>query len=138
MTDLKPAARSLRDRIRWINKHYVNPVMLRLAGRRHWYAAVIHHRGRSTGRDYATPVVAEPVPGGFVVPLPYGTGVDWLRNVLTAGVATLDVKGRRYQVDRPEVVELADVLPLVDPVTRVFWQVYRFPKCLRLSVAPVT
>ncbi|HUH69305.1 MAG TPA: nitroreductase, partial [Mycobacterium sp.] len=56
--------------------------MLRLAGRKHWYASAIRHAGRRSGKQYATPVVADRVADGFVIPLPYGTRVDWLQNVL--------------------------------------------------------
>ena len=80
---------SARDRVKQFNKHLLNPVMLLLAGRKHWYASAIEHVGRKSGHAYTTPVVAGRVPGGFVMPLPYGTEVDWLRNVLAAGTATL-------------------------------------------------
>jgi hypothetical protein len=39
------------DAVRQVNKRVANPVMLRLAGRRYWYAAAIHHRGRRSGRE---------------------------------------------------------------------------------------
>jgi deazaflavin-dependent oxidoreductase (nitroreductase family) len=87
--------------------------MLHLAGRKYWYAAVISHVGRRTGRQYATPVVAEPVPDGFLVPLPYGTQVDWLRNVQTAGKARITAKGRAYDVCDPEIVDAATVRALL-------------------------
>jgi hypothetical protein len=53
--------------------------MMNLAGRRHWYPAVIRHRGRRSGREYATPVMAEPIAGeAFINPLLYAQDVDWL------------------------------------------------------------
>ena len=79
----------LKNAVRVFNKHVLNPAMLTLAGRKHWYAAVIRHTGRRSGKSYATPVVADRVADGFILPLPYGTGVDWLRNVLAAGSATI-------------------------------------------------
>jgi hypothetical protein len=54
--------------------------MMKLAGRRHWYASVIWHRGRRSGKEYAIPVVVKPIEEGFIVPLPYGEDVDWLKN----------------------------------------------------------
>ncbi|MGE5693982.1 MAG: nitroreductase family deazaflavin-dependent oxidoreductase [Candidatus Sericytochromatia bacterium] len=96
---------SVRDAVRVFNKYALNPVMMRVAGRKHWYAGVIRHTGRRSGKQYATPVVADPVAGGFVVPLPYGTGVDWLRNVLAADRATLQVHGRTYQVAHPMIID---------------------------------
>jgi hypothetical protein len=46
---------------------------------------VIHHVGRTTGARYETPVVARPTDDGFAIALPYGTGADWLQNVLGQG-----------------------------------------------------
>jgi hypothetical protein len=52
--------------------------------------------------SYATPVVAVPAEGGFVIPLPYGEGVDWPKNVLAAGRATIawQVPLRRINFDQ--------------------------------------
>ena len=77
-----------------LNKHLLNRAMLRLAGRKHWYASVIEHTGRRSHKTYATPVVADRVDDGFIVPLPYGTGVDWLRNVLAANRATVTARAK--------------------------------------------
>ncbi len=67
------------DRVRMFNKRVLNPFTMRMAGRKYWYASVIEHTGRRSGTEYATPVVAEAVPDGFIIPLPYGVGVDWAR-----------------------------------------------------------
>lgn len=96
-----------RDAIRQFNKYVLNPAMLVLAGRRHWYAAVIRHTGRRTGRSYATPVVAERTPGGVIIPLPYGTGVDWLRNARAAGRASVTVHGESFDIVDPHVIDAA-------------------------------
>jgi deazaflavin-dependent oxidoreductase (nitroreductase family) len=94
-----------KDALRTFNKHVLNPAMLLLAGRKHWYAAVIRHTGRRSGRTHATPVVAEQVADGFIIPLPYGTGVDWLRNALAAGKATITVGGRSFDVVDPRIID---------------------------------
>lgn len=112
----------LWNAIRASNRHLLNPVMLRLAGHRHWYAAAIRHTGRRTGKEYATPVVAERVPDGFLVPLPYGTRVDWLQNVLAAGRATITVQGQTYEVAQPEVIDAAAALPLMSERRRRTFQ----------------
>ena len=131
-TASKPGRRSA---IRTFNKRILNPVMLLAAGRRHWYAAKLHHVGRRSGRSYTTPVVAEPVPGGFVVPLPYGSGVDWLRNVQATGEAVIDLHGIPYAVDQPRVVPAAQVLPLVRPSRRRVWGRLGIESFLRLRAA---
>ncbi|MFI7542234.1 alpha/beta fold hydrolase [Actinoplanes sp. NPDC049599] len=111
-----------RDAVRRFNKRFLNPVMLLVAGRRYWYAAALHHVGRRSGRPYTTPVVAEPVGGGFVIPLPYGDDVDWLRNIRAAGRASIEVHGRRYTLDDPRVVDAGYALPLVRRSRRRVWQ----------------
>jgi deazaflavin-dependent oxidoreductase (nitroreductase family) len=101
--------RAARDAVRRFNRRWLNPVMLRFAGRPHWYAARLEHLGRHTGHVYATPVVAKAVTGGFAVPLPYGRGVDWLRNLQAAGRAWLQVDGERYRVGDPRIVPVAEI-----------------------------
>ena len=100
-----------RTLIRTSNKYLLNPLMLRLAGKRYWYVSVIEHTGRRSGRRYSTPVVADRVGGYFVIPLPYGTSVDWVRNVLTAGEADLVSKGQTYHVVAPELIDSTQALP---------------------------
>jgi hypothetical protein len=97
--------RPVRDGIRKFNKHVLNPAMLLLAGRKHWYAAVIRHTGRRSGRRYATPVVAERVADGIIIPLPYGASVDWLRNARSAGTATITVDGQSFGVVDPQLID---------------------------------
>jgi deazaflavin-dependent oxidoreductase (nitroreductase family) len=92
------------DNVRVFNKHVLNPMMLRLAGRRYWYASVIEHTGRRSGKHYATPIATEHVPDGFVTPLPYGVGVDWVQNVLADGHATIRAHGQCYRVVQPEII----------------------------------
>lgn len=65
----------------------------------------IHHTGRTSGRLRATPVVTERVTDGFITPLPYGTDVDWLRNVLAAGQAAITVGGRTFDVANPRIID---------------------------------
>jgi hypothetical protein len=44
---------------------------------------------------------------GFLIPLPYGTQTDWLRNVRAAGRFTLEQKGVTYEVSELEVIDKA-------------------------------
>ena len=107
--------------MRTFNKHVLNPAMLQFAGRKHFYAGVVRHTGRRSGRSYATPAVVERVADGFILPLPYGTRVDWLLNVLAAGKATITVEGETYDVVGPEIIDAAVALPqLSDRRRRAF------------------
>ena len=107
--------------------------MLRLAGDKHWYAAAIQHTGRRSGKQYATPVVAERVTDGFVIPLPYGTGVDWLQNVLAAGRATISSQGESYDVVQPEIIDAAAALPALSPRRQRTFQRVGIEQYLRIK-----
>ena len=88
-----------------------NGPIARLAGSRYlpiW--ALLHHQGRRSGREYATPVAARRTPNGFVVPLAFGETSDWCRNVLAAGGAEITWKGRTYRVTDPRIVPAAEVI----------------------------
>jgi len=99
--------------IRTSNKYLLNPLMLRLAGSKYWYASVVRHTGRRSGKQYSTPIVADRVGDRLIIPLPYGTQVDWVRNVLTAGEATVIRKGKTYHVADPELISSSEALPLL-------------------------
>jgi deazaflavin-dependent oxidoreductase (nitroreductase family) len=125
----------VRDAVRTFNKYVLNPAMMHLAGRKHWYAAVIRHSGRRSGRNYATPVVADRVTDGFVLPLPYGTGVDWLRNVLAAGRAAVTVGGQTYDVAEPEIIDAATAGPQLSARRRRAFQRFGIDNFLKVRLA---
>jgi hypothetical protein len=62
-----------------------NPVARLLAGHR-WFPlwAVLHHRGRKSGKDYAIPVAVMATPDTFVIGLPWGVRTSWVQNVIAA------------------------------------------------------
>jgi deazaflavin-dependent oxidoreductase (nitroreductase family) len=126
----------VRDAVRTFNKYVLNPAMLQLAGRKHWYAAVIRHTGRRSGKHYATPVVADRVADGFILPLPYGTGVDWLRNVRTVGGATIKVGGETFNVVGPEIIDAEAAAPQLSPKRRRVFERFGIDKFVKLTLAP--
>ncbi|MDI3315280.1 MAG: nitroreductase [Mycobacterium sp.] len=130
-----PSRWSIRDTLRVFNKFMLNPAMMRLAGRKHWYASVIGHTGRHSGRRYATPVVAETVSDGFIVPLPYGTHVDWLRNVLSAGQATIRVRDQTYAVVEPEIIGAESAAPQLSAGRRRLYRRLGIANFVKLKLA---
>jgi len=125
-----------RDAVRRFNRRWLNPVMLRMAGRPNWYAARLEHVGRRSGRLYATPVVAKPVTGGYAVPLPYGRHVDWLRNQEAAGHARLQVDGQLYRVANPRIVPLAEIETQLPAFYRRTSRRRMIPEWLVLTAGP--
>jgi deazaflavin-dependent oxidoreductase (nitroreductase family) len=84
----------------------LNPVMLRLAGRRHVrLAARITHSGRRSGRRYVTPAGARLVGDTFIIPLTFGNNSDWCRNVRAAGGCEIRLDGTDYLAIRPELAD---------------------------------
>ena len=128
----------LQTLIRTSNKYLLNPLMLRLAGKRYWYASVIEHTGRRSGTRYSTPVVADRVGGHLFIPLPYGTGVDWVRNVLTSGEADIICKGRTYHVVSPELIDSGRALPELPPDRRSTFERLSIGHFLRMRIANPT
>jgi hypothetical protein len=106
---------------RRFNKRTLNPAVLRRAGHPRSLYAVIHHIGRRSGRTYATPVRVRSTPEGFILPLPYGPEVDWLRNVLATGGGIISWRGQDYPVGEPAVMNMATALTRV-PLPR--WRVW--------------
>jgi len=85
---------------------------------------VVHHVGRTSGREYRTPVAgfAGRDDDGVVVAataLTWGRDADWCRNALAAGRYTLTRAGRDYLVDRLRLVPAAQAERIVGPGTRL-------------------
>lgn len=127
--------RPLLRAVRISNKYLLNPVMGTLAGRKNWYAAAIRHTGRKSGKQYSTPVGADRVQDGFIIPLGYGTRVDWLQNVLAAGRATVLAGGKTHDVTEPEVINAATALPMLSPKRQRTFERLGIAQYLRVKLA---
>jgi deazaflavin-dependent oxidoreductase (nitroreductase family) len=93
----------LARRIAHFNKRVTNRVTRPLAPHLPGFGVVVH-TGRTSGKHYETPVNVFTRPNGFVIALTYGTGSDWVRNVVAAGGCELITRGRRYRLSNPEIV----------------------------------
>lgn len=94
----------LYDRMRFINKRFLNPVMRKIAGAAHSPIALVRHTGRRSGRAFATPIMVRRAGGGFVIALTYGPDVDWLRNLEAAGSGGIRWNGAEYRIGKPQAV----------------------------------
>jgi deazaflavin-dependent oxidoreductase (nitroreductase family) len=141
---LAPAVAALSVRLRlhgllrWVrrfNRAVFNRAVVRLAGRRGAPIALVRHRGRRSGRDYTTPVVAVRAGEQFFIALTYGPGTDWCRNVLAAGGATLIAGGIAYAVRAPEIAGQADALPAFPLLLRLGCRLLGIREFLALTAA---
>lgn len=83
----------------------INGLVSRIAGKRYVPLYVLlRHRGRRSGRTYATPVVGLRVPGGLAIPMAFGEGADWYRNIIASGGASVRRHGEEHQFLDPEAI----------------------------------
>ena len=54
-----------------------------------------------------------------MIALTYGPGTDWVRNVIAAGGATIEYRGREIEVDRPRVTDGAEAGQWLPAVVRI-------------------
>jgi deazaflavin-dependent oxidoreductase (nitroreductase family) len=106
------------------NRRVTNPLVGRLAG---WLPplAIVVHRGRRSGREYRTPIMAFPRRGGVVIALTYGPDVDWVRNVVAAGRCRLIYRGREVSLARPRLVEMVEPPSMLPALVRVVLRLAR-------------
>lgn len=133
------AWRSRNTRAVTLIKRYnklMRPMRIRSAGRSGLVAAV-HHVGRRSGTPYTTPVIAHRSADEVLIPLPYGTDVDWLRNLRAAGHGVVDLAGSALDVERPEVVAIGEVMELLPVSMRSVTRVNGTREAVRMRVVRV-
>jgi deazaflavin-dependent oxidoreductase (nitroreductase family) len=84
--------------------------------------AVIVHRGRRSGRQYETPVLAFKHDRVLVIALLYGEESGWLRNLRAAGGGYVIRAGRTVKVGEPRVMDTtaATMLSKLSAPTRAY------------------
>ena len=105
-----------------INKRVFNPRAVRNGK---WQ--VIRHVGRSSGREYRTPLEAHAIDGGYLFMLVYGSRSDWVQNVLATGSATLEIDGGTVDLASPELLTADEAFARLPPGTK------RPPKWLKIG-----
>ena len=80
----------LPRRLAQLNRTFTNRILGPLAAYLPWFG-VVHHRGRSSGSAYTTPVNVFGDGDRFVIALTYGADTDWLHNITVAGGCWLGI-----------------------------------------------
>src|SRR5215813_7198297 len=87
-----PGNRALRARRAFFTPltRLLNPTIRRIAGRPGvLLLGLVSHRGRLSGRAYATPVGVGSSADEFLIPLTFGSASEWCRNVLDTGACSI-------------------------------------------------
>jgi deazaflavin-dependent oxidoreductase (nitroreductase family) len=123
---------SVVDRIVRPLTKIVNPLILRLAAG--WFPifSLLEHRGRKSGRTYATPVSVLPRGGWFWLGLTFGENAGWARNVIAAGECDLRHRGTDYHLVEATVFDTADVSSDLPPLMRFGLALLGVHKVLRM------
>jgi deazaflavin-dependent oxidoreductase (nitroreductase family) len=93
---------ALGRRMATFNRHVTNRLLARLATRLPGFGVVLHV-GRRSGRAYRTPVNVFRTPRGYLLALTYGSGAEWVRNVLAARGCDLVTRGRTERLVSPRL-----------------------------------
>ena len=112
-----------------VNKRVFNPLELRRGVR-----PVLAHVGRSSEKTYRTPLAAYPVDGGYIFIVMYGSDSDWVKNVLAAGAATLEIDGGEFELVSPRLVSKEDAWQLLSPTTKAPPNFLRVTDYLQMDV----
>ena len=116
---------------------FINPLTLQIAGRR-WMpvVGVLVHRGRSTGREYRTPLGMRPMGDAFVMPLTFSENAAWYRNVRAAGWAVVRYKGQAYTLVEPTVIDYVTAAPAFPRYELLQFRLVGINEYLRMRQAP--
>lgn len=128
---------SIQNALRLLTRA-MRPLALRSAGKEGSSTSVVRHAGRRSGRTYETPVIAVRHGDSFLIALPYGPRTDWLKNVLDRGSATIVTNGRAYQVDRPEVIPMAEATAWFGPREQRMHRQFHVDAALQVRQRPET
>ena len=111
---------------------FINPVTRLVAG---WLPGfgILRYRGRTSGREYRTPMNVFRGGDHYVFALTYGADAQWVRNVLASGTLDLRTRGRDVRLVEPELVHDPDRRAMPFPV-RQFLGLLHVTEFLRMRI----
>jgi deazaflavin-dependent oxidoreductase (nitroreductase family) len=93
--------------------------------------AIIRYPGRKTGKTYRTPMNFFRAGDAYVFALTYGSDVQWVKNVLVAGEAELQIGSKRIHLTDPELF-VDPARSLMPPIVRFGLRLMRVTEFLRM------
>ena len=129
---LAPPSRS-QELLRAISRATA-PISRPLAGHRFlplW--AVLRHRGRRTGREYAVPVAIRATEEAFVIAIPFGERTQWVRNVVDAGGCTIRWQAAEHPATAPAIIGYEEAAPAFASMQRWILRRAGVSRFIRLS-----
>lgn len=120
--------------IRPFTTHVFNPIS-RLFVR--WLPGfgILGYRGRTSGKAYRTPMNVFRHDDEWLFALTYGSDVQWVKNVLAAGAATLEIRRHTVHLVEPELFVDPERRLMPFPVRHILG-LMRITEFLRMRPAP--
>ena len=110
-TDLSPGRPRRSGPMRQLVR-LVGPIATPIAGTRVFPLwGILRHTGRTSGKPYATPIVALPTPDGFIIPLPFGDATQWAKNLFAASGGSIRHAGREHRIAEPKIIDSVAAAP---------------------------
>jgi hypothetical protein len=125
---------AILDRVRIINKYFLNKILIHICGTRIGHFAILVHAGRKSGKLYRIPVISEPIENGFVFALTYGRKVDWYANVMAKGGCLLVWNRKEYHLIQPEMIDVENGLSAFPAIFRPILRMAKIQDFLKLSI----
>ena len=125
---------ALGRRMATFNRHVTNRLFGRAATRLPRFGVVLHI-GRRSGRPYRTPVNVFRTAAGYRMALTYGSGADWVRNILVAGGCRLVTRGTMVRLRNPRLVRAERAAGVPAPA-RALLRLTRITEFLELDLDP--
>ena len=119
-------------------KHTLNRLTSRAARGRGGPFALVKHVGRSSGKHYETPIIVQPIDGGFVIELTYGPEVDWYRNVVAANGCRILYHGTEHVIEGLEPMDAADGIAAFTPFQQRVLRLLHRTHFVKLHEVPAT
>ncbi len=97
---------------------------------------ILGYRGRKSGKAYRTPMNVFRHGDDWVFALTYGSDVQWVKNVIAAGDATLEIRRRKIRLVDPQLIVDPERRLMPFPVRQVLG-LMRVSEFMRMRPAPL-
>ncbi len=113
-------------------KHSLNLLTLKLARHGNQNFSIVRTVGRKSGKTFETPIMVQPIKGGFVCELTYGPQVNWYRNLVAADGGEIIRQGVTTKIVAVEPMATADGIAAFPPSQRLVLKVLRRTQFVKL------
>jgi hypothetical protein len=116
-------------------KHTVNRLTGRMARHGSNRFSIVRTVGRKSGKTFETPIMVQPIEGGFVCELTYGTRVNWYRNLVAANGGEIVRQGVTTTIVGLEPMTAAQGIAAFSPFQRCVLRILRRTHFVKLVAA---